>query len=309
MRGLSRILLGGVISFGLLAPGAATAKPGDLYVGDPGRNPAPGTIIRVSHSTGHQKVVASGGKLASPDSGAFAGPRKLFIADYGAPAVFRVNPVSGGVATTSQDSEFRGPTDVAIAPNGTLYAVDPFAGTGGPPFGDGAVFKVNRHTGNATIVSQGHNFNGGPLGIVVLPSGKLLVTDQNAGPSDSGALLKIDPSSGHQTFVTSGGNLDGGYGLTLSGDGKAAYVADDADNQIVRVNIATGAQHVVAQYTAPDSYVSDVALGLDGKLYAVGDTPTEGFVLRIGRKTGNIHVFTSGHHLGLPEGITVQPRG
>ena len=181
----------GVLALALLAPAAAQASPGDLYVGDPGVN----AVIRIDHETGKQKIVASAGKLVSPDSGDFAGKHKLFIADYeafgGGGAVFRVNTKTGGVATVSKDPQFKGPTDVAAASKNELDAVDPFAGTGLL----GAIFDVNPKNGNTSVLSEDQHFNGGPLGIGVLSNGKLLVSDQEAGPGGSGALLKVNPEA------------------------------------------------------------------------------------------------------------------
>jgi hypothetical protein len=293
----------GLLPLALLAPAAAQAKPGDLYVGDPGVD----AVIRIDHKTGKQKIVASAGKLVSPDSGDFAGKHKLFIADYGAfgggGAVFRVNTKTGGVATVSKDPQFQGPTDVAVASKNELDAVDPLAGTGSL----GAVFNVNPKSGGTSVLSEDQHFNGGPLGIGVLPNGKLLVSDQDAGPGDSGALLKVNPGSGNQSFVTKGGHLDDPYGMTVTHNGKTAYLADSSGDRIVRVTTSTGRQKVVAHGGKLD-FPTDVALGLDGKLYVANDGK-ESSVLKVDPKNGNQKVFASGGKLSAPEGITVQPAG
>ena len=46
----------GVLALALLAPAAARASAGDLYVGDPGAH----AVIRIHHETGKQKIVAIG---------------------------------------------------------------------------------------------------------------------------------------------------------------------------------------------------------------------------------------------------------
>src|SRR4051794_29956895 len=288
------ILVGAACLVVLLIPATAQANPGDLYVGDTGAH----AVIKISHKTGKQRVVASGHNLVSPDSGAFAGQHKLFLADYdafgGNGAVFRVRTNTGKVATVSKDAQFEGPTDLAIAPNGKLDVVDPFAGTGLL----GAIFKVNPQSGATSVLSEGQHFNGGPLGIAVLPNEKLLVTDQEAGPGGSGALLRVNPATGHQTFVTKGGHLTDPYGLTLAPNGKTAFLADSTKNRIVRVRVDSGAQKVVAHGGKLDD-PTDVAFGLD--LVNDATNPT---VLRIDRSSGNQKVFASGHKLVFPEGIT-----
>jgi DNA-binding beta-propeller fold protein YncE len=300
MRARCGWILSGAACLALM-PAGAQARPGDLYVGDPGAH----AVIKIDHRTGKQRIVASGHNLSNPDSGAFAGKHTLFIADYrafGGGAVFRVNTKTGHVGTVSKDAQFKGPTDLAIAANGKLDVVDPFAGTGLL----GAIFKVNPQNGATSLVSDDQHFNGGPLGIAVLHSGKVLVTDQAAGPGGSGALLRVNPADGHQTFVTKGGHLADPYGMTLTANGKTAYLADASGNRIVRVRVGTGAQKVVAHGGKIDD-PTDVALGLDGKLYVVNDA-TNPKVLRINPKTGHQKVFASGHHLVFPEGVTVQPR-
>jgi DNA-binding beta-propeller fold protein YncE len=303
MRARYRSILVGAVCMALaLAPVAAQARPGDLYVGDPGRH----AVIRIDHETGKQRIVASGQHLDAPDSGDFAGKSKLFIADYNAfdqdGAIFRINTKSGDVATVSKNAKFKGPTDVAVAPNGKLDAADPFAGTGGL----GAIFTIRQRSGHTSLLSEDQHFNGGPLGIAALPSGKLLVSDQNAGPGDTGALLKVNPRTGHQSFVTKGDHLADPYGITLSPNGETAYAADASKNRIVRVKVRSGTQKVIAHGGKLDD-PTDVALGLDGKLYVVNDA-TPPAVLRIDPKTGHQKVFASGGKLKFPEGITVQPR-
>ncbi|MGH2965045.1 MAG: hypothetical protein ACRDMH_06660 [Solirubrobacterales bacterium] len=290
----------GLLSVGLLCP-LAQANPGDLYIGNPGA----GNVLRIGHHTKHQSVVASGGDLVSPDSGAFTRKGRLVIADYnalgGTGAVFKINVKTGDVKTLASGGAFKGPTDVAIG-GGRIFADDPFAGTGGK----GAIFQIVG--GSATLVSQGGLFAGGPLGLAVLPSGKLLTTDQAAGTGGTGSLLRVNPdNSGVQKFVTQDHKLKGSYGMTLSRSAKVAYVADDSNDSIVRVKIATGAQRVVADGKPLDG-PTDVALGLDGKLYAVNDAGAHPKVIKINPRTGDTHVFAKDGKLSSPEGITVEPR-
>ena len=251
MRSLTGLtcIAAGLLGVGLLCP-LAQARPGDLYIGNPGAS----NVVRIEHRTAHQSVVASGGDLASPDSGAFTKKGRLMIADYNAlvdGAVFKINVKTGDVKTVASEGGFAGPTDVAIGPDG-VFADDPFAGTG--------------------------------------------------------SLLRVDPDhSGVQTFVTQDDRLEGSYGMTLSANSKVAYVADDANSAIVRVKIATGAQRVVAQ-GKPLNGPTDVALGLDGKLYAVNNAGTHPKVIQIDRRTGDTRVFAKDGKLASPEGITIEPR-
>ena len=147
------------------------------------------------------------------------------------------------------------------------------------------------------------------MGLAVRPSGKLLTTDQDAGTGGTGSLLKVNPdNSGVQKFVTQDHKLKASYGMTLSRSGKVAYVADDAGDSIVRVKIATGAQRVVAHGTPLDG-PTDVALGADGKLYAVNNGSTHPKVIKINPRTGDTHVFAKDGKLSSPEGNhAIEPR-
>ena len=297
----------GLLPLALLAPAAAQAKPGDLYVGDPGAH----AVIRIDHETGKQKIVASAGKLVSRTVGTSPGKNKLLVAPRltrrsAAVPCFRVNRLAkgGALLTVSKDPQFKGPTDVVVASKNEVDAVDPFAGAGLL----GAIFDVNPKNGNTSVLSEDQRFNGGPLGIGALPNGKLLVSDQDAGPGGSGALLKVNPGSGNQSFAAKGGHLDDPYGMTVTDNGKTAYLADASGNRIVRVTVKTGKQKVVAHAGKLDD-PTGVALGLDGKLYVVNDSSKKPSVLKVNPDNGNQKVFASGGKLSAPEGITVQPAG
>jgi sugar lactone lactonase YvrE len=297
--GVRSVLKISTVVIALLAPPTfsplAQAKPGDLYIGNAGN----GKVLRINHKSGAQHVVASGQGLNSPDSGAFDDKGRLVIADYGAAAVFRVNVDTGAVAPLASGPPLEGPTDVAIGAGGKIYTADPFAGGGLL----GAIFKVA--SGAATLVSDGQHFDGGPLGLAILPNGKILTADQDGGPSDSGALLKVNPKNGHQDVITEGGKLVNPYGMTLKRS-KVAYLADPGSDSIVRVKLKTGRQKVIAK-GKPLNGPTDVALGLNGKLYAVNDSG-EPKVIKVNPKTGAAHVFAKEGKLDAPEGITVEPR-
>ena len=291
--------------FAALLPPSAGANPGDFYVGNPGG----GNIVRINHHNAHQSVVASGGPLSSPDSGDFTSSGSLVIADYSASAgdgaVFKVDTQTGNVMPLASGSPFQGPTDAAIGPGGVIYAADPFAGTNA----QGAIFEVAM--GTATVVSDDQFFSGGPLGLAFTPRGKLFAPDLDAGPGDSGALIHVALPGGHQTVTARDHHLEEPFGMTLSKSGKFAFLADFDRDSIVRVRISSGAQRVVA-HGRPLQSPTDVAMGLDGKLYAVNnvssstETPK---IIRINPKSGRTHVFAKGGELSSPEGITVQPRG
>ena len=287
-----------VIFLVAFAPALAQARPGDLFVGDPGSS----QVLRISHKTAHQKVVASGHDIADPDSGAFDDKGRLVISDYAAfqnhGAIFRINVGSGGVQTLASGAPFgRGPTDVAITPNGKIYTVDS---------GAAAVFRIDPKSGGRHIVAQGGDLKI-PVGIAALSNRKLLISDAGTGIQD-GAMIVVNVKTGHTSFVVQRGDLLSPYGFALSPTGKSAYVVSSSASNptITRVNVKTGAQKLAA-HGAPLDDLTDVAMGLNGKLYAVDDSPSNPAIVKVNPKTGHARIFAQGGKLDAPEGITVQP--
>ena len=300
MRGIRRLALFSLFAAFAISPAAAQAAPGDLYIGDADDdNPQ---VIRIDPDhPRRQEVVAHGHGLLGPDSGAFTKSGKLLIADYSADGIFRINVKTGAVKPFGGTTGFAGPTDVAVARDGTVYAADPRGHTDNA----GAILEATAGEDPA-LISDGQFFNSGPLGLAVTRSGSILTADQDAGPSDSGALIRVNPESGDQSIVAEGFSASP-YGMTLSRDGKSAFLAEQTDGAIVRINIKTGADKVIADNNRI-SAITDVALGLDGMLYAVNDSTEKPAVVRVNPKNGNTKVIAHDRKLTFPEGITVEPR-
>lgn len=161
-------------------------------------------------------------------------------------------------------------TDLAVTPNGALYAVS-FT----------SLYSVNKTTGKATYVAgvsgSGNN------ALTFLPGGDLLAADS------SGDLKKLSPSSGTVTPV---GNF--GAGLSSSGDlvavasgtlyGVSSTAAGGGDasgnNLLIRVDAASGAATVVG----PIGYGSVWGLAYVNAT-VIGFT-TSGQILKIDPQTG-----------------------
>jgi sugar lactone lactonase YvrE len=270
-------------------------------VGDGGN----GKVIRISPKTGHQRVVASGHGLDSPDSGAFTKGGDLVIADYSAAGgdggVFRIDLKQHSVKALAKGPPFAGPTDAAITGNGDIYATDAFGGSDL----QGAIYRIAH--GDAHLVSDKGFFESGPLGLAA-HGNDLFVADQDAGFAGSGALLSVNSKNGKQKILAQGKKLDDPYGLTLSPDGKYAYLADPTANRIVRVKTSTGRQHVVVsggKLKGP----TDVAYGLNHKLYVANDASNHPSIVKVNPKTGRASILAKDGFLSGPEGVTIQPRG
>lgn len=94
----------------------------------------------------------------------------MYVADYAAHNVLKVEPQSKKIEALVHEPAMNQPNDLAIAPDGTLYASDPNWATGG-----GQIWKITRD-GKATRVAAGM---GTTNGIEVSPDGKMLYVNES----------------------------------------------------------------------------------------------------------------------------------
>ncbi len=168
-----------------------------------------------------------------------------------------------------------------------------------------------------------------------MADGALLVVDEGAE-----AVFSIAPSGTVDT-IADGGRLQDPVGLALAPDGKA-YVSDRQRDEVLRLDLATGALTHVADLEsvtglamdragkllatdgtavrridpgtgaittaaagAPLVDPRDVAVGLDGTLYVAGDHQ----VVRVNPATGAKSVLAAGQPLNDPRAIDIEPDG
>jgi Ca2+-binding RTX toxin-like protein len=84
-----------------------------------------------------------------------------------------------------------------------ILVIDSGAGTSGR----GALFRVQPATGRRTILSDFGNSTQGPVGesptgVALEASGRILVTDPNAGTNRGGALFRVNPTSGSRVVIS-----------------------------------------------------------------------------------------------------------
>lgn len=201
-----------VAAAGVLAPGAA-AKPGDIIVGDSGS----AQVLRVKPKTGATTVISDDPRFAAPSDTVFDREGMIYVVDYdafgGGGGVFRVNPRNGNTRVVSDDPIFEQPDGLALAPNGDLFVTEIDTAVA-------ALLRVRLPGGETSVVSQDPLLDGGPIGVVVPPSGVPVV-------GDSDLVARVDPLSGAATAIANAGDgLDGGEGLTRGADGTL-YMADN----------------------------------------------------------------------------------
>jgi Ca2+-binding RTX toxin-like protein len=134
------------------------------------------------------------------------------------------------------------PASAAVTP-GDIFVADPEAGPGGK----GAILRVDRASGEQTVVSSGGRFEN-PTGVAVSGAGGLVVADADA-LGGTGAVFRIDPTTGQQQVVTSGGELEEPTGIAANRFAVAVADPDSdpsdssaGDGGVIHVNPETGRQ-------------------------------------------------------------------
>ncbi|MDH5832319.1 SMP-30/gluconolactonase/LRE family protein [Luteimonas kalidii] len=149
--------------------GPATGPDGVLYAVNFARE---GTIGRVTGDSGDARaelfVQLPAGRTGN--GVVFDADGWMYVADYTGHAVLRIEPRTRAVAVHSHDPRMHQPNDLAIAPDGTLYASDPRWS-----HGDGQLWRIDRD-GRAHLLETGM---GTTNGIEVSPDGRHLYVNES----------------------------------------------------------------------------------------------------------------------------------
>ena len=149
----------------------------------------------------------------------------MYVADYTEHNVLRIDPKTKSIQVFAHQPEMNQPNDLAIAPNGTLYASDPSwkAGTG-------QLWKIDK-SGSVTKVASDL---GTTNGIEVSPDGKTLYVNESVqrnvwsfpirddGTLGEKRLLKQFPDFGFDGMRC---DIDGNLYITRHGKGTVAVLS------------------------------------------------------------------------------------
>jgi sugar lactone lactonase YvrE len=229
----------------LLAPGAASAAPGDPYVVYTANSFASGAVVL----------------RTEPASGSLV-------------EISRNGP---------QGTLFQRPYDLAVEPRGSLIVADlgtpcTFEDEENPCATDGRLIRVDPLTGNQSLVASGDQLVD-PAGVAVGQGGQLWVAD-NLDPDGSGRIVRVDPGTGAQKTVAEDGLLDLPFGIAIERDGKLVVTNRMEPGRIpsvctpagtvVRVDPATGAQDEVAN-ADHIAWPLGLAIATDGELVVANE--------------------------------------
>ncbi len=160
-----------------------------------------------------------------------------------------MDPISGNRSLVSDFGDAaQGPLGpntrgLALEAAGTVLVIDSAAGTGG----NGALFRVDRISGNRGLVSDFGNAAQGPAGIepfglALEAAGTVLVIDPSAGTGNLGALFRVDRLSGLRVQLSDFGNAaQGALGANPTGVavvvpncyGRVPTLAGDNGNNVL----------------------------------------------------------------------------
>ncbi|WP_082443502.1 SMP-30/gluconolactonase/LRE family protein [Stenotrophomonas sp. Leaf70] len=155
----------GVFTTGIEGP--ATGPDGALYAVNFGRD---GTIGRVdAHGKAGLFVTLPEGSVGNGIR--FAADGAMLVADYKGHAVLRVDPATRAVSVFARLEGAHQPNDIALAPDGTLYASDP--DWANPD--NGQLWRIDRD-GSAHRIESGM---GTTNGIEVSPDGRRLYVNES----------------------------------------------------------------------------------------------------------------------------------
>jgi len=164
-------------------------------------------------------------------------PGDILVLDKASSSVVKVDPGSG-TQTLIQPRNFTTPKgDMALAPNGDFIMIEP-----GSPAGQASVVRLDPVTFDKTVITSGYHLQN-PGGLVVLPSGKILVADHTWS---SPRIVAVDPDSGSQTVLSSGGSLFYPEDMAL-GPGGSIYVLDFP--RVLQIDPNTGSQTIVFTFS------------------------------------------------------------
>ncbi len=202
--------------------GIAPAGLDELLLIDKDANPlelpgAPGGVFSLSIATGELRLIASDPRFSEPADAILETSGTILLVDFDANpsgqsprggGLFEIDPLTGGVrALTIPPGMFVDPTGLTEGFNRRVFVADVSADPDGIGGNTGAIFEIQRSTGDQILVASADSIYVDPSDVVSLRDGSLIVTDREANPfdlppRDRGAVFRVRPHAGPPTIVT-----------------------------------------------------------------------------------------------------------
>src|SRR5262245_23927977 len=154
---------------------------------------------------------------------------RMYVADYVGHTVLRIDPKSKKITVFAHEARMSQPNDLAIAPDGTLYASDPDWGKS-----TGQVWRVDT-SGKVSLAAEKM---GTTNGIEVSPDGKTLYVNESVQRNVWAFDIKADGSLGEKKLLKKfddfgfdgmRADVDGNLYITRYGKGVVAVLSPKGD--------------------------------------------------------------------------------
>jgi sugar lactone lactonase YvrE len=166
-----------------------------------------------------------------------ATPGDVYVVDQSAQTIWKLPPSGGAATAFSDDPDFDFPYGMVLGPDGFLYVADQ----------GGAVFKVNRTTGDAAELADMSGLD--PTDVAIDARRRLLVSEYS-----NNDVFVVDRTTGARSLLYDGPS-GGGFNSLAPQRNGALFIGDEADAVVHRL---AGGQ--LTDAIGPDPEL----LGLDG---------------------------------------------
>jgi gluconolactonase len=245
-------------------------QPGEFTIGIEGPNcDARGNIYAVNFRTeGTIGIVTPEGKgdvyVTLPrgsDGNGIVFDRKgnMYVADYTGHNVLLIDPATRHVRVFAHESKMAQPNDLAIAPDGTIFASDPNWKSG-----TGRVWRVDTH-GRITLAADGQ---GTSNGIEVSPDGRTLYVNESDQRNIWRFTIRADKTLANRQLIRKfedhgfdGMRCDVDGNLYISRYGKGTVVKMNPQGKVLREIGVLGKRPSNLCFGGPDGrsvYVTEV---------------------------------------------------
>ncbi len=158
----------GVFTEGIEGP--AVGPDGALYAVNFAREGTIGRVVARADGSGDAALFVELPEGSTGNGIRFDRQGLMYVADYRGHNVLRIDPRTRAVAVFAHEPRMHQPNDLAIAPDGTLYASDPRWS-----HGDGQLWRIDRD-GRAHLLETGM---GTTNGVEVSPDGRILYVNES----------------------------------------------------------------------------------------------------------------------------------
>jgi sugar lactone lactonase YvrE len=313
MRGARGLLAAVAVARAVCA--AEPLVPGELVIADRGGQMVGGALYRLAPG-GVPRRIETCEPLFVPTAVAIDGDGTLVVADIQLDRpgrVVRVDPASGAVTVIADGWPLITPSDVVLDARGDVLVADLDAGSRldfptGSLAGTGAVYRIARETGVATLVALDCcRWNASAL--APTPRGEIAVVDLGFSVfTGDGALALIDPATGVQRAIATSVPLLDPSGIVAEASGT--LLVTEATNPqsgfaaVLAIEPRTGTVTTISS-GAPITDPRGLAVTREGDL-VVADSEARA-VYRIGMPDHFLEVLAQGAPLQSPYDVAVAP--